>query len=115
MVESKPGTSAAATRSSPPAPSCHWVSVGENAASFFPRLVGAPCQTEASTDLVQITDTDLDAEPLLESRLHHTAWRARCRMAVVLQPDPLVRSQFSRVTMPAILESNFSASTHLAQ
>ncbi len=36
-------------------------------------------------------------------------------MAVVLQPDPLVRSQFSRVTMPAILESNFSTSTHKAQ
>src|SRR6266700_4069905 len=35
--------------------------------------------------------TDLDAESFLEGRLHHTAWRARRRVAVGFQPGPIGR------------------------
>ncbi len=96
-------------------PSCHWSSAGGDASSFFPRLLGAPSQTEASTDLVQIAETDLDAEPLLEGRLHHTTGSAGRRVTVGFQPDALVRSQFGRVPMSAILECSFPTAPYLAR
>src|SRR5712692_7897476 len=115
MVESRPVSSAAATRSSPPAPSCHWGSVAEDEARFFLRLVEAASQAKVCTNLVQIADTDLDAEPFQEGCLHHTTWSAGRRVAVVLQPEPLVHSQFGWVPMSAILECSFPTAPHLAQ
>ncbi len=117
MVESRPDTSAAATRSSPPAPSCHWGSAGEDEAtsSFFPRLLCAASQAEASTNLVEIAETDLDAKPFLEGRLPHTAWRAGRRVTVAFQPCPLGRTQFGGVSMSTFLECSFPADAHLAQ
>jgi hypothetical protein len=65
--------------------------------------------------LIQIADTDLDAEPFLESRLHHTAWSAGRHVAVGFQPIPLGWAQFDRVPVSSILESGFPTATHLAQ
>src|SRR5260370_6815828 len=117
MAESRPDTSAAATRSSPPAPSCHWGSAGENeaASSFFPRGRSAPSQAETGTDLVEIADTDLETKLFLEGRLHHTAWRAGRRVTVAFQPCPLGRAQFGGVSMSSILECSFPAGAHLTQ
>lgn len=82
---------------------------------FFPERRGAASQSKRSTRRVQVTNAHHDAEAVGKGLLNDMTGGAWSGLAIVFEPLLHGLAQFSRVSMPAILQARFALRTYFLQ